>query len=247
MLDGYSTPFRLDLNAHGGGILLYVQKDIPSKLLLVEENLIEGFFVELNLQNKEKWLLSCSYNRKKTSLSNHIAELSKNLDLFATKYKRLLFLGDFNAGMEDSSIKTFYSNFILTSMINKPTYYKNPDKPTCIDLILTNCPGSFQNSCVIETVLSDFHKMIVTVMKTSYWKIEARSINYRDYKSFSNEGFSEWLLENLKGKLSANSDQSLSNLVGIFLSSFASYFYHNFFSSYQEIANLSFGRQIDLL
>ena len=96
-------------------------------------------------------------------------------------------------------------------MINKPTCYKNPDKPTCIDLILTNCPRSFQNSCVIETGLSDFHKMIVTVMKTAYRKIEPRVINHRDYKSFSNEGFS--LLENLKGKLSRNSDQSLSNFI----------------------------------
>ena len=77
----YSTPFRLDGNAHGGGILLYAQEDIPSKLLLVEKNLIEGFFVGINLQNKKKWLLSCSYNPKKTSLSNHIAELSKSLDL----------------------------------------------------------------------------------------------------------------------------------------------------------------------
>ena len=136
LLNGYSTPFRLDRNAHGGGILLYVREDIPSKLLLVEENLIEGFFVEINLRNKKKWLLSCSYNPKKTSLSNHIAELSKSLDLFTTKYERLLFLGDFNAGMEDSSIKIFCSNFNLTSMINKPTCYKNPDKPTCIDLIV---------------------------------------------------------------------------------------------------------------
>ena len=106
--------------------------------------------------------------------------------------------------MEDSSTKIFCSNLNLTSMINKPTYYKNPDKPTCIDLILRNCPGSFQNSCVIETGLSDFHKMIVTVMKTSYRKIEPRVINYWDYKSFPNEGFRESLLENLKGKLLGN-------------------------------------------
>ena len=98
-------------------------------------------------------------------------------------------------------------------MINKPTCYKNPDKPACIDLILTNCPGYFHNSCVIETGLSDFHKMIVTLMKTSYWKIESRVINYQDYKTFSNEGFRESLLENLKGKLSGNSDQSFSNFV----------------------------------
>ena len=123
LLNGYSTPFRLDRNAHGGGIPLYVREDIPPKLLLVKENLIEGFFVEINLRSKKKWPLSCSYNPKKTSLSNHIIELSKSLDLFTTKYERLLFLGDFNAGMEDSSIKTLCSNFNLTSMINKPTCY----------------------------------------------------------------------------------------------------------------------------
>ena len=50
-------------------------------------------------------------------------------------------------------------------------------------------------------------------MKTSYRKIEPRVINYRDYKSFSNEGFRESLLENLKGKLSGNSDQSFSNFI----------------------------------
>ena len=115
--------------------------------------------------------------------------------------------------MEDSSMKIFCSNFNLTSMINKPTCYENADKPTCIDLILTNCPGSFQNSCVIETGLSDFDKMIVTVMKTSYRKIGPRLINYQDYKSFSNEGFRESLLENLNGKLLGNSDQSFSNFI----------------------------------
>ena len=98
-------------------------------------------------------------------------------------------------------------------MINKPTCYKNPYKPTCIDLILTNCPGYFQNSCVIETRLSGFHKMIVTVMKTTYQKIEPRVINYQDYKSFISEGFREPLLQNLKGKLSGNSDQSFSTFV----------------------------------
>ena len=170
-------------------------------------------FLQINILNKKKWPLSCSYNPKKTSLSNHIAELSKTLDLFITKYERLLFLGDFNAEMEDISIKIFSSNYNLTNMINKPTCYKIPDKPTRTDLILTNCPGSFQNSCVIETGLSDFHKMIVTVMKTCYRKIGPRVINYRDCKSFSNEGFRESLLENLKGKLSENSDKSFSNFI----------------------------------
>ena len=70
-------------------------------------------------------------------------------------------------------------------MINKPTCYKNPDRPSCIDLIL-NCPRSFQNSCVIETRLSDFHKMVVTVMKTIYRKLELRIVHYRDFSNENN-------------------------------------------------------------
>ena len=55
-------------------------------------------------------------------------------------------------------------------MVKRPRCFKNPEKPSCIDLILTNYPRSFQNSCAIETRLLDFHKLIVTVMKTTYKK-----------------------------------------------------------------------------
>ena len=53
-------------------------------------------------------------------------------------------------------------------------------------------------------------------MKPSYRKIEPRVINYWDYKSFSSEGFRESLLENLKGNLSGNSEQSFSNFINTY-------------------------------
>ena len=80
LLDGYCDPFRFDRDGNGGGILLYIRDDIPSKLLSINKN-IEGFFVEINLRNKKKWLLSCSYNPTKMQISNHLAELSKNTAL----------------------------------------------------------------------------------------------------------------------------------------------------------------------
>ena len=55
--------------------------------------------------------------------------------------------------------------------------------------------------------------MIIAVMKTYCRKIEPIVTTYRDNKSFSNKGFRESLLENLKGKLSENSDKSFSNFV----------------------------------
>ena len=96
------------------------------KLLSIYQD-IEGFSVEINLQGNKKWLLNCSYNPKKVQISNHLVELSKSTDLYLTKYDQLLFLGDFNVGVEDSAIKNFCSSYNLTSMLNKPTCFKNPD------------------------------------------------------------------------------------------------------------------------
>ena len=127
------------------------------KTIVNRKRLTEAFFVEINLHNKKEWLISCSCNPKKASITNHLSTLSKCTNIYTSKYDNLIFLGDFNAGVEDTDIKNFCSSYNLTSMVNKATCYKNPDKPTCIDLILTNCPGSFQNSCVVETGLSDFH------------------------------------------------------------------------------------------
>ena len=44
LLDGYSVPFRSDRDGNGGGILLFIREDIPSKLLPMNNN-TEGFFV----------------------------------------------------------------------------------------------------------------------------------------------------------------------------------------------------------
>ena len=154
---------------------------------------IEGFFVEVNLHNTKRWLLSCSYNPKRSQISSHLPELSKNTDIYLSKYDQLLFIGDFNAGVEDASMKNFCSSYNLSSMINKPTCFKNPDRPSCIDLILTNCSRNFQNFCAIETGLSDFHKLVATILKTVYKKSKPKMITYRSYKSFNNDGFREAL------------------------------------------------------
>ena len=48
--DGYCV-YSLDRNDHGGGILVYVREDIPSKLIPMQNPLIEGLFIELNLRS----------------------------------------------------------------------------------------------------------------------------------------------------------------------------------------------------
>ena len=53
LIEGYSKPYWIDLNFHGGGIMLYAGADIPSKLLSIESLPMERFYAEINLQKKE--------------------------------------------------------------------------------------------------------------------------------------------------------------------------------------------------
>ena len=53
MIKGFSAPFCLDRNDKGGGIILCIREDIPSRLVSTESSQVEIFFVEINLRNKK--------------------------------------------------------------------------------------------------------------------------------------------------------------------------------------------------
>ena len=63
------------------------------------------------------------------------------------------------------------------------TCFKGP--PKCYDLILTNAKHNFQNAQALFSGFSDFHKMTLTVMKTTFIKADPIKINYRDFKNYN--------------------------------------------------------------
>ena len=75
-------------------------------------------------------------------------------------------MGDFKAEISEPNLVSFCTFYNFKSLINKPTFYKDLDNPSCIDLILTNSPNYFQNSSTFETRLSLFHKLILTLFKS---------------------------------------------------------------------------------
>ena len=150
----FSAPYRFDRNSKGGGLLLYIREDIPSKILTYGSNCdIEALLVEINLRRR-KWLLNGSCNPSKSQISHHLECFNSLLDDHSKKYENYVFIGDFNGNTSDSSIKEFCSLIALKNLINELTCYKNSEKPTCIDLILKNQPTLFQRSAVLETGLS---------------------------------------------------------------------------------------------
>ena len=91
--------------------------------------------------------------------------------------------------MNDSPMIGFCETYKLLNLVKHPTCFKNPENPSCIDLLLTNKPLSFQTTTMIETGLSDFHKMVVAVMKIHFPKMKPRVIRYQKDKTFNNDAF----------------------------------------------------------
>ena len=98
-------------------------------------------------------------------------------------------MGDFNVEPNDATMKNFCQIYGCKNIVKDKTCCKNPINPTCTDLVITNRPKSFQEFGVIETGLSDFHKMSLTVMKVFYNKQKPKVIQYTKYKDFSNAVF----------------------------------------------------------
>ena len=152
LIRGYSSPYRFNRNCQGGSTMLYVKENMPSKLLSIENQPIEGFYIEINLR-KKKWLLCGKYNPHRNNIGNHLDSLSKNLALYSSAYDNYIVICHFNIEADSNEMSSFCDIIDLTSLIKEPTCYKNPDNPSCIDLILTNKPLSFQNSFAAETGL----------------------------------------------------------------------------------------------
>ena len=53
---------------------------------------------------------------------------------------------------------------LLIYSSKQPTCYKNPDNPTCTDLLLNNVSRSFQSTFILKAELSKFHLITLTAM-----------------------------------------------------------------------------------
>ena len=197
-IEGFANPFRLDRDANGGGLLVYVRSDIPSHQLnsFTFSDDIECISFEINLR-KKKWVLFSVYRPPTHSQENLFENLGRALDHYSENYENFMFLGDFNMTETEEQLKNFLDLYSLKNLVKEPTCYKS-NTPKCIDLVLTNRNRSVQKTTTVETSLSDFHKMIVTVLKTTFPKQGPTVINYRNYKKYNENVFKNDLQQELQ-------------------------------------------------
>ena len=178
--------------------MVYVRSDIPSTELksFKFDNDVECVCFEINLRGK-KWAIFSIYRPPSKSEAHFFENLGKGIDHYSEKLENFLLLGDFNTVEKDQHVHNFMNGYALKNLMKEPTCFKS-ENPRCIYLILTNRYRSFQNTTTVETGLSDFHKMVLTVLKTTYQKAGPTVMNYRDYKNFSEQTFKQDLREELE-------------------------------------------------
>ena len=84
--------------------------------------------------------------------------------------------------------------------------------------MLTNRERQFQKTTVVETGLSEFHKMTVTILKTFFRKAPPKIVSYRDYKKFSQVYFRSELHQYLTNYniYELSNDEFVKIFMGIF-------------------------------
>ena len=121
--------------------------------------------------------------------------------------------GDFNSEDTEPRLSELLYEYDLKNIVKDKTCFKNPNNPSCIDLFITNKPMSFQNTSTMSTGLSDCHKMVITVLKTTFEKAKPKEIFYRNYKNFDSDNFK---LE-LQNALNCNRVTNYSLLENVFV------------------------------
>ena len=177
----YRSPFRLDITDSSGGLMVYTKPSLSATRLkrfsLPED--IEVIPIEIRLKSS-KWLVVSIYRNPKQDLDYFLTWLSKLLDFYSSE--RCVVLGDFNA--EPHEISNFIDSQELYNHVKFQTCFKSA-QGTCIDLILSNQKHSLQRTGYLDTGISDYHRLIYTVSKSTFVKNPPKEVVYRCYKNFS--------------------------------------------------------------
>ena len=127
--------------------------------------------------------------------------ISSTFSAYST-YEKVLITGDFNAQKGKKCLDT-------------GTCYRNPNKPSCIDLILTNSPRRFFDTETCFTELSDCNNIVLSVFKTKFFKTGTKEMMCRDYKNFDQEIFSQELRTSLPSETVHDYNSFEENFLGV--------------------------------
>ena len=184
LIEGFRSTLRYDKNQHGGGILVFIREEIPSRELNFGFSLnMECIIAEITLHEK-KWALLGICRPPSLEERRFYYELGKDMDSLSETCENFLIHRNFNIEKNDDEIRIFLDAYGLKNLIKAATCFRSDENHKTMDLILTNKSRCFSNTLTTETGISDFHFMVSTVLNSGFKKRSSKISYYRDYSTF---------------------------------------------------------------
>ena len=221
LISNYQKPLRKDRNENGGGLMQFVRKGmVCNRIPSLEPQSLEIICSEL-VVNKTKWIIYSLYRPPEISnIDLFFENLSTSLNNALDKYGNVILMGDINIDtssdqdLRSRKLVSFCDVFGLSNLVTQKTCFTKTNSSS-IDVILTNKPRCFKKTSAFETGLSDYHSLVLTVMKCQAPRLKTKKICYRSYKKFDSQLFREDV-KNANFALSNNPEESYNNLTSTF-------------------------------
>ena len=191
-IPGYRL-FRKDRNKNGGGLMCYINRDLPVKIVTNNKFLtnLEVLSIKKTV-GKRKILVVGIYRPPSYSENNFLFHLENTLSQDTTTYENITSIGGFKMNPDENRfLDNFNKTFNLKNSINEPTCFKSQN-PSMIELILSN-HRNFMKTVVLEIGILDHYKMIFSILKHNFAKSQLKTIYYRDLKKFDQKVFNSYL------------------------------------------------------
>ena len=144
--------------------------------------------IEVFFRSTKDWkseLLLLIWTKKTCDLKT----FARNWQNLSSKYDNIMLIGDFHSESAETTIYDFCEICNIANLVNEKTYFKNPSKPTWIDLIVINMPKCFQSTMVIETGYQTFTRRVLQLWKSTIISNSSFTFHYRKFKNFCIDDF----------------------------------------------------------
>ena len=184
--------YRNDRNAHGGGVMTYVNSTIPhrirSDLNVFVNNGLEGSIFEINIE-KKKWLIAGLYKPPRVQDNVFEHTFCKLLDEMYSDCSNVIVTGDLNFDMNrDNKLAELCNVYGLKNKISGNTCFKG-EPASSLDVFLVSNAHSFGVCLNTGIGISDFHNLIGCSLKLNVPVNTTKMISYRSYRKFNTELF----------------------------------------------------------
>ena len=176
----------MDFTDKSIGLLVYVRSYFSLRQLTKISPDIQALVFEINLR-KGKWFFLSIYKPPSQNCQYFLDSLHNIIDFYSGVYDNHIVLGDFNMDASHTQLSTFMEHYNYYNLIKNNTCFKGDG--SCIDLILTNRKYYFKNTSSFETGISEHHRLIYSMLKTTFEKEESKKVTYRNYKQFQWKNF----------------------------------------------------------